>query len=157
LCQAVQSDCMIAHVRAASVFAGISQQNCHPFKAGRLLFCHNGRIGQFDLLRRQFHTLLSDESYMNLKGTTDSETLFALLCTYLSHDGCTNNSLAATTSPYTQTEPFGHERLTAAVKKVLKTIKHILSKNTPPLLDSNFSTLNFCISGTNQSVKNLHI
>jgi glutamine amidotransferase len=141
LCEAVQSDCIIAHVRAASVFAGISQQNCHPFKVGRLLFCHNGRIGNFNSVRRQFHTLLSDESYIHLKGTTDSETLFALLCTYLSQDGYP-------VSPYHQTEPYGHERLTAAVKKVLKSIEHILSINTPPIPDSNFSTLNFSITGT---------
>jgi glutamine amidotransferase len=72
LCMAIQSNCMIAHVRAASVFAGISQQNCHPFTAGtRLLFCHNGRIGNFDMVRRPFHQLLSDEAYVKgIKGTT---------------------------------------------------------------------------------------
>jgi predicted glutamine amidotransferase len=139
LCQAVQSDCIVAHVRAASVFAGISQQNCHPFKAGpRLLFCHNGRIGNFDLVRRQFHNLLSDEAYKHLQGTTDSETLFALLCTYLSNDE------KSSVTPYQQTEPFGYERLTTAVKKVLKTIEHILEQ--AGLQDNNYCTLNFCIT-----------
>jgi predicted glutamine amidotransferase len=52
LCLATSSDCIIAHVRAASKFTGISQANCHPFKAGRLLFCHNGRIDSFPRIRR---------------------------------------------------------------------------------------------------------
>lgn len=139
LCMAIQSNCMIAHVRAASVFAGISQQNCHPFKAGtRLLFCHNGRIGNFDKVRRPFHQLLSDESYVKgLKGTTDSETIFALICTSLSNDGL------STVSAYEQTEPFGHERLTNAVKKVLRTIEHTLEKVGA---NDNFSTLNFSLT-----------
>jgi predicted glutamine amidotransferase len=143
LCWAVQSHCIMAHVRAASSFAGISQQNCHPFKAGRLLFCHNGRIDQFDKVRRRFHELLNDEAFLNVKGTTDSEIIFALICTYLSEDKYSNGI-----SPYGQMEPYGHKRLSNVIKKVLRTIERIL--NDAGLYDDSnpngFSTCNFSLT-----------
>lgn len=136
LCLAVQSHCVVAHVRAASVFAGISQQNCHPFKAGRLMFCHNGRIEQFDLVRRKFHALLSDEAFINIKGTTDSEVLFALLCSYLTEDSYV--------SPFHQSEPFGHDRLTTALKRVLRTIEN-LTENAG-ITKFGYCTCNFALT-----------
>jgi Glutamine amidotransferase domain len=102
LCMATSSNCIMAHVRAASKGTGISHQNCHPFKAGRLMFCHNGRVFEFFRFRRRFKELLSDEAYNSIMGTTDSEVIFALLLTYLAKDGHNEG-----VSPFDQTKPFG--------------------------------------------------
>ena len=87
ICHATYSDCIMAHARAASPGSKVSQQNCHPFKAGRLLFCHNGRIDSFQAMRRRYCSLLSDQAFLGLRGTTDSEFIFALVLTLLTQDG----------------------------------------------------------------------
>jgi glutamine amidotransferase len=137
ICQATTSDCMMAHVRAASKGSGVSQQNCHPFKAGRLMFCHNGRIDSFVLLRRRFHALLSDEAYLGIRGSTDSEFIFALILTILSNDG------KSEISPMAQTKPFEHNRLIAALKKVLRMIEDVQEQAG---LDQGFNTCNFALT-----------
>lgn len=137
LSKAIQSHCIVAHVRAASPFAGITEPNCHPFKAGRLLFCHNGRIPRFNKIRRQVLNEVSEEAYVAVRGTTDSEAIFALILTYLGQD-------TEFGSPFQQTKPFGHKRLTAAVKRALRSIERILEDSAD--YDNNFSTLNFCLT-----------
>jgi predicted glutamine amidotransferase len=77
---------MIAHVRAASAGTGVSQVNCHPFKAGRLLFCHNGRIETAFKIRRAMMDKLTEEAFLSVRGTTDSECIFALILTFLTKD-----------------------------------------------------------------------
>ena len=44
---------MFAHVRAASEGSVISEQNCHPFRYGRLLFQHNGHIEAFGKIKQR--------------------------------------------------------------------------------------------------------
>ena len=38
LCGTVESNCIFAHVRAASPGSVVSEENCHPFRYGPLLF-----------------------------------------------------------------------------------------------------------------------
>ena len=135
ICQATYSDSIMAHVRAASPGSGVSQQNCHPFKAGRLLFCHNGRIDSFQAMRRRYCSLLSDQAFLGLRGTTDSEFIFALVLTLLTQDGHTKQS------PMTQTEPFGHSRLMASLKKALKLIEGVQAE--VDMQEGFFNTCNF--------------
>lgn len=137
ICQATSSDCIMAHVRAASKGSGVSQQNCHPFKAGRLLFCHNGRIDSFLVLRRRYHALLSDEAFMGIRGTTDSEFTFALILTVLAQDG------KSKVSPVEQTTPFGHNRLMSAMKKILKLIEDVQIEAG---LSDGFNTQNYSLT-----------
>lgn len=66
-----------AHIRAAST-GGISQFNCHPFIYKNWLFMHNGWIPYFKNIKRQVHNLLDDDIYNWIKGSTDSELIFAL-------------------------------------------------------------------------------
>lgn len=73
----IQSNCIFAHIRAASV-GGVSIFNCHPFHYKQFLFMHNGKIGEFNKIRRHLSRELSDESYHWIKGQTDSEHLCAL-------------------------------------------------------------------------------
>ncbi|KTD72655.1 class II glutamine amidotransferase [Legionella tucsonensis] len=66
-----------AHIRAAST-GGVSHFNCHPFIYKNWLFMHNGWIPYFKKIKRQIHNLLDDDIYNWVKGSTDSELIFAL-------------------------------------------------------------------------------
>jgi glutamine amidotransferase len=74
----VRSDCILAHVRAASSGLPVTQLNCHPFVWRELAFMHNGDLGGFHQMRRAIIDRLSDETFSSLKGSTDSEHIFAL-------------------------------------------------------------------------------
>jgi glutamine amidotransferase len=78
LARVVESPCVLAHVRAASEGLEVMETNTHPFQRGRYSFMHNGAIGGFATLRRPIQASLSDETFRALRGTTDSEHLFAL-------------------------------------------------------------------------------
>jgi glutamine amidotransferase len=78
----VKAECMIAHVRAASV-GDVSESNCHPFQYKNLLMAHNGGIEDFEKIKRHIRSPLNDELYNWIKGQTDSEHIFALLLNYL--------------------------------------------------------------------------
>jgi len=127
----------VAHIRAASKGTGISHQNCHPFKAGRLLFCHNGRIDNYSQIKRRFLDQVSDEAFVRIMGTTDSECVFALVMTHLANDGY------ADVSPYEQKTPFGYKRLTEALKRTLRQIENILTAHGNP---DGYSTCNFSLT-----------
>jgi predicted glutamine amidotransferase len=74
----IKTECMIAHVRAASV-GEVSESNCHPFQYKNLLMAHNGGIEEFWKVKRKIREPLSDELYNWIKGQTDSEHIFAYL------------------------------------------------------------------------------
>ncbi len=71
----VRSRLFLAHVRA-STGTETSRPNCHPFVHGNWSFMHNGAVGQFDTIRRNLDTALSDDLYQSRTGTTDSEAMF---------------------------------------------------------------------------------
>lgn len=76
----IESGCMLAYVRSATAGQALDFSNCQPFEYQRLLFTHNGRIDKFrQTLYRPIRSQLSDEIYQWIKGTTDSEHIFALL------------------------------------------------------------------------------
>jgi glutamine amidotransferase len=77
LARVSRSPVILAHVRAATGFA-VSEPNCHPFTAGRLAFMHNGSVADFRKLKRELVNGLSDEAFLWIHGTTDSEHMFAL-------------------------------------------------------------------------------
>jgi glutamine amidotransferase len=74
----IQTDCFIAHVRAASV-GEVSESNCHPFQYKNILMMHNGGVEQFGNIKRKIREPLTDELYNWIKGQTDSEHIFAYL------------------------------------------------------------------------------
>ena len=77
LAKKTKAPLFFGHVRAASS-GGISQFNCHPFLYKNWMFMHNGWIPFFDTVKREFHNLLDDDIYKWVKGSTDSEIIFAL-------------------------------------------------------------------------------
>ena len=74
----VKSTCFLGHVRSATM-GDVNIFNSHPFAYNKFLFVHNGTIHEFDNIKRQLLTILSDEMFSTIKGQTDSEYLFALL------------------------------------------------------------------------------
>lgn len=78
IARAVASPCVLAHVRAATDGSEVHQANCHPFQHRRYLLMHNGSIGAFRRVRRKLLADLSDEAYNVIRGTTDSEYMFAV-------------------------------------------------------------------------------
>jgi len=80
----VESGRILAYVRSATTGQALDFSNSQPFKYQRLLFTHNGRIEKFrQTLYRPIRNQLSNEIYQSIKGSTDSEHIFALLLHHL--------------------------------------------------------------------------
>jgi glutamine amidotransferase len=83
----IRSRTVLAAVRSATPGLPAEESGVPPFASGPYLFAHNGAIKNFrGSAMRPLRDLLSDESYSNLLGTTDSETVFALLLDRLGAD-----------------------------------------------------------------------
>lgn len=82
----IQSECVVVHVRAASV-GGVTEYNCHPFHYNKYLMAHNGGVEEFEKVKRAIRSKLSDEMYLWIKGQTDSEHLFAFFLDILNKKG----------------------------------------------------------------------
>jgi ergothioneine biosynthesis protein EgtC len=78
IARVVASDCVLAHVRAATQSSGVNEANCHPFRWRQFLCMHNGDVGDFRLVRRRLLAAVCDEAFGNVYGSTDSEHFFAL-------------------------------------------------------------------------------
>ncbi|HTH55820.1 MAG TPA: class II glutamine amidotransferase [Cyclobacteriaceae bacterium] len=74
----IKTDCMIAHVRAASV-GDVSESNCHPFQFKNMLMAHNGGVEDFTKIKRHLRHPLTDELYNWINGQTDSQHIFAFM------------------------------------------------------------------------------
>ncbi len=79
LARVTRSACVLAHVRAATPGFPVANVNCHPFTFGPLAFMHNGSVGGFRRIVRKLRAELSNEAYELIRGTTDSEHVFALI------------------------------------------------------------------------------
>jgi len=80
----IESSCILAYVRSATMGQAIQLSNCQPFQFGHLLGIHNGYIEDFRrTLYRPLRDRLSDACYQAIEGTTDSEHIFALVCNEL--------------------------------------------------------------------------
>jgi predicted glutamine amidotransferase len=85
LTRVLESRIFFAHVRASTGAPNLIV-NCHPFRAGKLLFMHNGQIGGFPRLRRKLFGMLTDSGFNSIVGGTDSEVLFQLMISNGLHD-----------------------------------------------------------------------
>ena len=84
LARVMSSRCILAHVRAAT--GGnfeVAEANCHPFRHGRYTLMHNGSIRSFRQIRRPLMQRLSDRNFGSIRGTTDTEHIFALIAEHL--------------------------------------------------------------------------
>jgi glutamine amidotransferase len=111
LAGAVESTCIMAHVRAASPGMEVMEANCHPFVWGRWSFMHNGVVGRFRRVRRSLLESLSDRFFHAVRGSTDSEHLFALFLEELEAQGGYQGSETMATA------------LERAVSRILETVR----------------------------------
>ncbi|MEV6922886.1 class II glutamine amidotransferase [Dactylosporangium sp. NPDC051485] len=81
LAHSVRSGLFLAHIRA-STGTPVQQTNCHPFRHGRWLWLHNGRIRGYAKLKRTLAMSVDPELYPDIGGSTDSELMFYLALTY---------------------------------------------------------------------------
>jgi len=92
LARVTTSHCILAHVRAATGGSfDVSESNCHPFRCGPFAFMHNGHIPGFSKIRRPLMARLSDAGFQSVRGTTDTEHMFALVAEHLrghEHESC---------------------------------------------------------------------
>jgi len=93
LAKVVASPCVLAHVRAASPGSEVNLANCHPFRYGRYLLMHNGRLGGFRKARRRILESLTDEAFSVVRGSTDSEHLMALFVDEVVRNGGSSDRL----------------------------------------------------------------
>lgn len=56
----------------------MSEDNCHPFTHGSLMWMHNGGLGGWKYIKRRLAGRLADKWYLGVQGGTDSEWAFAL-------------------------------------------------------------------------------
>jgi len=87
LARVTRSGCVLAHVRAATQVLEVSETNCHPFKHGRHTLMHNGDVGGFHAVRRPLLDSLGDRAFGSIRGSTDSEHLFAVYLDELDRAG----------------------------------------------------------------------
>eukprot|EP01059_Diplonema_ambulator_P026224 TRINITY_DN4345_c0_g1_i1.p1 TRINITY_DN4345_c0_g1~~TRINITY_DN4345_c0_g1_i1.p1 ORF type:complete len:1221 (+),score=406.54 TRINITY_DN4345_c0_g1_i1:60-3722(+) len=81
----IRSDVVLAHVRAAGPGTPVGEVTCHPFRAGKFLWMHNGLIGGFAKTRRRLIEILDDRSFelaMEHSGI-DSVVAFGIFLTIL--------------------------------------------------------------------------
>ena len=81
LCCHIKSKLFMAHVRLTTTGA-VHRDNSHPFSYKNWIFQHNGEIGEFHKVRRDLQMDIDPDLYPEIKGTTDSETIFYLALTY---------------------------------------------------------------------------
>lgn len=77
---------IFGHVRATSE-GSLSEDNCHPFTHGCLMWMHNGGLGGWKHIKRRLGQRLADKWYLDVKGGTDSEWAFSLFLNTLEQLG----------------------------------------------------------------------
>lgn len=118
IAKVVTSACVMAHVRAASPGSSVDLANCHPFSYRSYLLMHNGNIGAFRAVRRKLLEGLGDEAFDILKGSTDTEHLFALFIDEILRSGCPANPVASESPDGRAALELAHH-LSAAVTRVI--------------------------------------
>ncbi|CAK7226210.1 glutamine amidotransferase subunit [Sporothrix curviconia] len=132
---------VFAHVRAATD-GTLSEDNCHPFSHGSLMFMHNGGLGGWKHIKRRLTERLADKWYHVVNGGTDSEWAFALLLDTLERMGC---------DPSAQPEKgFGPEILRKAVLRTIAIINEMIDQIPESVIHAENvdtrSLLNFVLS-----------
>ncbi|MCJ0905910.1 class II glutamine amidotransferase [Rhodococcus sp. ARC_M6] len=77
----VRTPMLFAHVRA-STGTTVQRSNCHPFRHSQWLWMHNGLVRGFHETRRELVMAVDPTLFLDIEGSTDSETLFYLALTF---------------------------------------------------------------------------
>ncbi|KAI4601942.1 hypothetical protein KJ359_010808 [Pestalotiopsis sp. 9143b] len=132
---------VFAHVRATTE-GSLSEDNCHPFCHGSLMWMHNGGLGGWKYIKRRLGEKLHDKWYLSVQGGTDSEWAFALFLDRLERLGVDPSSQPA--------EGFSPATLRKALLQTIEEINELTTSIPESLVQSeNIDTrslLNFAIS-----------
>ena len=79
LASKIQSNCMVGHIRAASI-GDVNVSNCHPFFYKNLMMVHNGIVKGFNQFKKAIVAHMSSETFNLIRGNTDTEFLFFMIC-----------------------------------------------------------------------------
>jgi predicted glutamine amidotransferase len=82
----VRTDCAVIHLRQATV-GDYRAENTHPFRMRQWLFAHHGTVHGFDALREPLLAPMPDFLKRGIRGTTDSEHVFAAFLSFLHDEG----------------------------------------------------------------------
>ncbi|KAK4219459.1 nucleophile aminohydrolase [Rhypophila decipiens] len=135
------SHLIFAHVRATTE-GSLSEDNCHPFTHGSLMWMHNGGLGGWKQIKRRLGQRLADKWFLGVTGGTDSEWAFALFLDTLERMG---------RDPSSQPKNgFGPDVLRKAMLKTIALINEMIdSIPHSVVLDENVDTrslLNFAVT-----------
>lgn len=91
LSETLRAPLWLANVRSATRSMDVSHANTQPFSHQQFIFLHNGYIKDFPgKIRHRIRCLLSEEIESTVRGSTDSEHIFALFLQLLvENPGCT--------------------------------------------------------------------
>ncbi|KAF4120858.1 glutamine amidotransferase [Geosmithia morbida] len=135
------SHLIFAHVRATTE-GSISEDNCHPFTHGTLMWMHNGGLGGWKHIKRRLGDKLADKWYLSVQGGTDSEWAFALFLDTLERLGQDPSSSPA--------QGFGHAVLRRALEQTIAQINELTDSIPESILQSEDvdtrSLLNFAVT-----------
>ncbi|KAK0668844.1 nucleophile aminohydrolase [Cercophora samala] len=135
------SHLIFAHVRATTE-GSLSEDNCHPFSHGSLIWMHNGGIGGWKQIKRRLGERLADKWYLGVVGGTDSEWAFALFLDTLERMGHNPSSQPA--------DGFGPTVLRKAMLKTIATINELIDNIPESVIHAENvdtrSLLNFAVS-----------
>jgi len=133
LAEKIKSPLFFGHVRAASPGILTSETNCHPFLFGQFMWMHNGVLAGFPKMKRKLMASLTDELFLHVQGTTDSEAIFMLFL---------NNLHKRRPGVDLKTAQFDPIEL----KSVMKETIHLLAAWNEELQISAPSHMNFAVS-----------
>jgi glutamine amidotransferase len=132
---------IFAHVRATTE-GSLSEDNCHPFCHGSLMWMHNGGLGGWKHIKRRLAERLADKWYLGVTGGTDSEWAFALFLDTLERMGQDPSSQPV--------EGFGPTILRKALLKTIALINELIDQIPESVIQSDNidtrSLLNFAVS-----------
>ncbi|KAL2753912.1 hypothetical protein ACRALDRAFT_1062883 [Sodiomyces alcalophilus JCM 7366] len=132
---------IFAHVRATTE-GSLSEDNCHPFCHGSLMWMHNGGLGGWRYIKRRLGERLADKWYLGVNGGTDSEWAFALFLDTLERMGHDPSSQPP--------NGFGPTVLRTAVLKTIALINELIDQIPESTIQAEDvdtrSLLNFAVS-----------
>ncbi|KAK2065747.1 N-terminal nucleophile aminohydrolase [Colletotrichum caudatum] len=135
------SQLIFAHVRATTE-GSLSEDNCHPFCHGSLMWMHNGGLGGWKYIKRRLGERLADKWYLGVQGGTDSEWAFALFLDTLERMGLDPSSQPA--------NGFGPTVLRKAMLKTIAIINELIDGIPESTIQSENvdtrSLLNFAVT-----------
>lgn len=126
----------------ATTEGSLSEDNCHPFCCGSLMWMHNGGLGGWRHIKRRLGERLADRWYLGVVGGTDSEWAFALFLDTLERMGH---------DPAAQPDDgFGPTVLRQAMLRTIQSINQLIDDIPDSVLLAEHvdtrSLLNFAVS-----------